>query len=193
VVGPHGGNHWNWQEANIVPWWNLTGWNPTGAARMCGETIVQAGRLILDLEPYDNGPGPDHWVKGEAEASTFQSIFNSYRADLPFDITLDYRRIPDGFPYRWWLDQCDRILPQVYWTTFQRSWRSVLEEAARLLDPLGHEIEWVLPGNASAHDLADSLDWIKERGEHASIWLWQTLTHENWNVIRHYERPDEIS
>jgi hypothetical protein len=151
---------------------------------MCGETIVQAGRIILDIEPYDNGPGPDHWVKGEAEASTFQSIFNSYRQDLPFDMTIDYRRLADqNFPYPWWLEQCDRILPQVYWTTFQRSWRSVLEEAARVLEPRGHEIEWVLPGNASADDMQAALDWIEERGEHASIWLWQTIQPATWEVI----------
>lgn len=187
VDGPHGSDSWTWENTGYVPWWNLTGWQPAATARLCGETIQHSGRLILDIEPYDNGPAPDHWVKGEAEASTFQTLFNNARENAPFDMTIDYRRVADqNFPYPWWIAQADRIIPQVYWTTFQRPWRSVLEDAARVLEPLGHEIEWLLPGNASADDMRAALDWIAERGEHASVWLWQTIRNDVWQVLHEY-------
>jgi DNA-binding CsgD family transcriptional regulator len=166
--------YWSWKERGWVPWTVPRGGDPVREGQLTGQLAEAAGNVILDLEPYKG-----FWEGTEWGAEHFVDAYFAETQVLP-QICLDHRRLRDGFPYDTFLERVAGLLPQVYWTDFQRPWLEVLEEAAAVLAPLQRPIEYVLPGNARAADLQAARAWCTARGAPASLWVWQTILPENW-------------
>lgn len=167
---------WTWRERPDWSGWTVpTAEAPAEEGRLSGELAARAGGVILDIEPYRGFWRSDS--VGEAEA-----FLRAYRqvTEAPIRVSLDQRRLRDGFPHRPFMEAAADFLPQVYWTDFGRPWREVLEEARSLLKPFGKPIEYVLPGNAESSDIGAAVSWCAEQGAAASIWVWQTVRPENW-------------
>ncbi len=166
--------YWTWKERGWVPWTVPRGGDPVREGQLTGQLAEAAGGVILDLEPYKG-----YWEGTEWGAEHFVDAYFAETQVLP-RICLDHRRLRDGFPYDPFLERVAGLLPQVYWTDFQRPWREVLEEAEAVLTPLHRPIEYVLPGNARTEDLQSARAWCTAHGAPASLWVWQTIQPENW-------------
>ena len=161
-------------SSDDVIWTVPTGVQPSLEGEMT--QALGAGRVILDLEPY-----PGFWQQDRNAADKFLAS-----CTRPFDISIDHRRLP-GFPFTSFIQRADKILPQVYWTTFQRPWKSVLDEARGAIWGIGAEdrnMEFILPGDADPDDFSDAATWCRDRGIDYSVWVWQNIREENWNYMR---------
>jgi len=170
-------SHWSWREMGWTPWTVPTAADASREGALAGQLARAAGSVILDLEPYAG-----FWRGTAHDADAFIAAYRQ-ETDAPLRISLDHRRVGEGFPYPSFMDAAADLLPQVYWTDFRRSWAAVLEEAEAVLTPYGKPIEYVLPGNAQPADFAAALAWCIERGANASIWVWQTIRAENWPAL----------
>jgi hypothetical protein len=170
-------SQWSWRQLGWVPWTVPTAVDPRREGALAGQLADAAGSVILDLEPYAG-----FWRGTAADADAFIAAYRQ-QTDAPLRISLDHRRVGEGFPYPSLMDAAADFLPQVYWTDFRRSWSAVLEEAEAVLAPYGKPIEYVLPGNAEPADFAKALAWCVARAANASIWVWQTIRAENWPAI----------
>ena len=189
VSGPSGANGvWTWSGlAPILPWTVPTGISDgDDEGAFTADLANEAGRVILDLEPYDH-----FWRGDRVDAERFVDAYRN-RCPQPFWVSLDYRRLP--FPLPVFHELTERYLPQCYWTTFQRPWLEVLEEAEARLTPYGKPVDYVLPGDANPEDLSAAIDWCTARGADASIWVWQTIHPENWDLLRaRLETPSPLA
>jgi hypothetical protein len=154
--------------------------DPAREGALAARLAAEAGSVILDLEPYAG-----FWRGSAADADAFLAAYTA-ETDAPLRISLDHRRLRDGFPYQAFMDAAVDFLPQVHWTTFQRPWAAVLAEAEAALAPYNKPIEYVLPGDAVPADFAAALDWCAARGASVSAWVWQTIRPENWDLT--YDR-----
>jgi hypothetical protein len=170
-------SRWSWRELGWVPWTVPTAVDPAREGALAGRLAREAGTVILDLEPYAG-----FWRGTAADADVFLAAYRE-QTDAPLRISLDHRRLRDGFPYPALMDAAVDFLPQVYWTTFRRPWAAVLAEAEAALAPYRKPIEYVLPGDAAPSDFAAAIEWCTERGTRASAWVWQTIRAENWTVM----------
>lgn len=170
-------SRWTWRERGWTPWTVSTAISPAEEGALTGQLANEAGEVILDLEPYAG-----FWRGTPGDADAFLAAYRA-EADAPFRISIDHRRLRDGFPYPAFIEAAAGFLPQVYWTDFRRPWSEVLVEAEAALRPYGKQIEYVLPGNAEPADFAAAVAWCIERGVNASIWVWQTIRAENWPVL----------
>src|SRR3990167_5242847 len=160
---------WDYPTENIIPWVVPTGVSPMTEARLACNEYEQ---VIVDLEPYDH-----FWNGSLVDQVLYCQGFTSDMA-----LSLDYRRLP-GFPSHSFINKASRFLPQCYWTSFQRPWQDVLEECKAKLEVYGKPIEYVIPGDAEPDDFSAALSWIDNKGSDASVWVWQHIRDENWQLI----------
>ncbi len=125
-------SQWSWREMGWMPWTVPTAIDPRREGALAGRLASEAGAVILDLEPYAG-----FWRGTPADADAFLAAYRA-ETNAPLRISLDHRRLRDGFPYPAFINAAAGFLPQVYWTDFRRSWSEVLEEAEAALAPFGN-------------------------------------------------------
>lgn len=170
-------SRWGWREMGWTPWTVPTAIHPAREGALAGRLAREAGAVILDLEPYAG-----FWRGTAADADAFLAAYRA-ETEAPLRISLDHRRLRDGFPYPALMEAAVDFLPQAYWTDFRRPWAAVLSEAGAALAPYGKPVEYVLPGNAEPPDFAAAIEWCAERGAATSAWVWQTIRPENWPTM----------
>lgn len=185
VSSTWGGGGWQFDKL-WVPW-TVPICRNVGMAEVEGqlsaELLTRSGRIILDLEPYEG-----FYRGGDAETAAFMREL--LKGDGQIDLSVDYRRLADGFPPEVFINHSTRMLPQCYWTTFRRPWQTVLEEAYQAmawLEYLPPEMEFVLPADASLEDLEAAIQWCEQHSAKWSIWLWQTMDNNKWDLAHYYD------
>ena len=170
---------WTWDQLHASPWIVPTAQAPASEGGLAAAIAQAAGSVILDLEPYEH-----FWHGNRRDEQAWITVYSQI-TDAPVAISLDHRRLAGfGFPGPGFLGLATRILPQCYWTTFQRPWLEVLQEARENCAPIERPIEYVLPGDSEPQDLQDAIGWCHDQGADFSVWVWQTIRPENWDILR---------
>lgn len=168
----------------------------------------QRAVLVADVEPsYYGGATPQFWRDdrgaGADEARTYLAGAAAGGVTAVW-FSAAFRR--DGGALRdvaaaAWLRHplVAGLCPQVYWTDFGGGWRSAFRELDAALEAIGFgdypraRIAPVLPGDATAADLAAAWEYCIERGfARPSIWRRGTVAVEAWQRLATLRWPGAV-
>jgi hypothetical protein len=143
---------------DLVPWVNPRGAHPADEARQHASAGVPAQGVIVDFEYHYAG----FWESGLGEWGIYtQALVNAMGGNWtaiapdPRQINRDYGAAN--------LSAYHAILPQTYWTDFQREWQVVLAQAAEVCSGLA-PMEPILPSNAFPWDIQAAQEWAASQG-----------------------------